>query len=305
MKIFITGGTGFVGSYLCRTYLQKGWQVAATGTSAAHPLSGTENFTYIVADTTEKGVWQDSVKEADAIVNLAGRNIFNFWTQEYKSQIYNSRILTTKNLVDSLDPGQHATLLSASAAGYYGNREEDLLVESEDPGRDFLARVCVEWETEARKAQDKGARVALMRFGVVMGQGGGALAKMMPAFKFYVGGPLGSGMHWFPWLHIEDLAAATLFLLQKPDAVGAFNFCAPQAVRYKTFTRILGHQLKRPSFMKTPAFVLKILAGEMGAAMLSSQRTVPAKLDKAGFSFQYPELDAALGEIVSKVYGRR
>ena len=191
-------------------------------------------------------------------------------------------------------------MLSASATGYYGSRGEDVLVETEDPGRDFLARVSVEWEAEARKAEEKGARVALMRFGVVMGQGGGALAKMMPAFKFFVGGPLGSGMHWFPWLHIDDLAAATLFLLQTPDAVGAFNFCAPQAVRYKTFTRILGDRLKRPSFMKTPAFVLKLIAGEMGAAMLSSQRAVPVKLEQAGFSFRYPELDAALGEIVGK-----
>jgi hypothetical protein len=258
-----------------------------------------ENFTYIVADTTEKGAWQDSVKDADAVVNLAGRSIFNFWTENYKSQIYDSRILTTRNLVESLDAGRRTTLLSASAAGYYGSRGEDLLPESAEPGSDFLARVCVEWEAEALRAEEKGARVVLMRFGVIMGRGGGALAKMMPAFKFYVGGPLGNGMHWFPWLHLDDLTAATLFLLQAPDAAGAFNFCAPQAVRYKTFARTLGQQLGRPSFMKTPAFVLKLIAGEMGSTLLSSQRAVPAKLEQAGFSFRYPELDAALGEIVN------
>ena len=299
MKIFITGGTGFVGTHLCRTYLEKGWQVAATGTSLTHPLSGTENFVYIAADTTEKGAWQDSVKDADAVVNLAGRTIFNFWTENYKSRIYDSRILTTRNLVESLDAGRHATLLSASAAGYYGNRGEDLLPESAEPGGDFLARVCVEWEAEARRAEEKGARVVLMRFGVIMGRGGGALAKMMPAFKFYVGGSLGNGMHWFPWLHLDDLTAATLFLLQAPEAAGAFNFCAPQAVRYKTFARTLGQQLGRPSFMKIPAFVLKLMAGEMGATLLSSQRTVPAKLEQAGFAFRYSELGAALGEIVN------
>ena len=212
----------------------------------------------------------------------------------------NSRILTTRNLVESLDTNRPVTLLSASAAGYYGNRGDDRLAESAEPGTDFLARLCVEWEAEAHRAKEKGARVALMRFGVVMGRGGGALAKMMPAFKFFVGGPLGNGRHWFPWMHIDDLTAATLFILQTQDAAGVFNFCAPQAVRYKTFTRILGQQLGRPAFMKTPAFVLKLIAGEMGAAMLSSQRAVPAKLEQAGFSFRYPDLDAALGEIVGK-----
>lgn len=301
MKIFITGGTGFVGQHLCKAYLDEGCKVAATGTSSTHPLSGIENFTYIVADTTEKGVWQDAARGADAIINLAGRNIFNFWTGNYKSQIYDSRILTTRNLVDSLDADRPVTLLNASAAGYYGSRGEDLLEESAAPGRDFLARVCVDWETEALRAEEKDARVVLMRFGVVMGKGGGALAKMMPAFKFFVGGPLGNGMHWFPWLHIDDLTAATQHLLHTTDAAGAFNFCAPQTVRYKTFTRILGQQLGRPAFMKTPAFMLKLIAGQMGAAMLNSQRTVPAKLEQNDFSFQYPALDAALAEIISKV----
>jgi uncharacterized protein (TIGR01777 family) len=299
MKMFITGGTGFVGTHLGKACLEKDWQVTATGTSSTHALSGTENFTYVNADTTQKGTWQDAVRGADAIVNLAGRNIFNFWTEDYKKQIYNSRVLTTRNLVESLDSGKQVTLLSASAVGYYGSRGEDLLTETSEPGDDFLAGVSRDWEAEALKAGEKGARVALMRFGIVLGRGGGALAKMMPAFKFFVGGPLGSGMHWFPWMHIDDLKAAALFLLQAPEAQGAFNFCAPQAVRYKTFARILGQQLGRPSFMKTPAFVLKLLAGEMGATMLSSQRAVPARLEAAGFSFQYPELDMALREIVN------
>ena len=298
MKILITGGTGFVGTYLCKAYLGQGWQVAATGTSSTHSLAEDDNFSFIEADTTEKGAWQEAARDADAIVNLAGRNIFNFWTEAYKSQIYDSRILTTRNLVEALEAGGQTTLLSASGVGYYGSCGEDRLTESTEPGDDFLARVCVEWEAEALKAEEKGARVALMRFGVVMGRGGGALAKMMPAFKLFLGGPLGNGRHWFPWIHIEDLAAATRFLLQTPEAFGAFNFCAPQAVRYKTFTRILSQQLGRPAFMRTPAFMLKLIAGEMAQAMLSSQRAVPAKLEQAGFSFRYADLNDALGEIV-------
>lgn len=303
MKILITGGTGFVGTYLCKTYLREGWQVAATGTSPTHTLAGADNFSFIKADTTQKGAWQEAARKADAIVNLAGRNIFNFWTEAYKSQIYDSRILTTRNVVEALEAGGHTTLLSASAVGYYGNRGEEHLTESAEPGDDFLARVSLDWEAEALKAEQMGVRVALMRFGVVMGRGGGALAKMMPAFKFFLGGPLGNGMHWFPWIHIEDLAAAARFLLQTPGAAGAFNFCAPQAVQYKTFTRIFAQRLGRPAFVRTPAFILRLVAGEMGQVMLSSQRVVPAKLEEAGFSFRYADLDTALGEIVANNSG--
>jgi len=298
MKIFITGGTGFVGVHLAAEYLDRGWEVTATGTSPEHPLAGRQLFNYIGADTTRPGEWQLSVKDADAVVNLAGRNIFNIWTEHYKTQIDDSRILTTRNLVNAIEPGRETVLLSASAAGFYGSRGDDVLTESMPPGDDFLARVCVKWESEAQKAEIKDTRVALMRFGVVMGRGGGALSKMLPAFKFFAGGPLGSGMHWFPWIHIDDLSAATLFLLRQKNAAGVFNFCAPGMIRHKEFSRILGRILRRPSFMKTPAFLLKLLAGEMGAAMLNSQRATPDRLERAGFVFQYPKLDGALRAIL-------
>ncbi|MCG6910267.1 MAG: TIGR01777 family oxidoreductase [Deltaproteobacteria bacterium] len=298
MHILITGGTGFVGTHLCRTYLDKGWQVTATGTSGEHPFAGRENFECIRADTTKSGDWQRVLKNVDVVVNLAGRSIFNYWTADYKTRMHDSRILTTRNLVEALEPGKNVTLLSASAAGYYGDRGDDPLEESEMPGDDFLAGICREWEKEALQAREKGARVMLMRFGVVLGKGGGALGKMLPAFKLLVGGPLGSGRHWFPWIHLDDLASATIFLMETADAEGPFNFCAPQVVRYKTFAATLGRVLGRPSFVKMPAFVLKLLAGEMGAAMLNSQRAVPARLERAGFSFRYPELKNALQEIV-------
>ena len=299
MNIFITGGTGFVGSHLCSAFLDRGWRVTATGTSAEHPLKAREGFEYGRADTTPEGAWQSALAEADAVVNLAGRSIFNYWTAAYKSQIRDSRVLTTKQLVDGLTPGRGVTLLSASAAGYYGDRGDDVLTEADRPGDDFLAGVCVAWEQEALKARAKGARVALMRFGVVMGQGG-ALAKMLPAFKLFAGGPLGDGRHWFPWVHLDDLTAAVTHLLLEKDAEGAFNFCAPQVVRYKAFANTLGSVLKRPSMMRMPAFLMKIVAGEMGAAMLNSQRAVPTRLEQAGFSFRYPDLEGALREIVGK-----
>jgi uncharacterized protein (TIGR01777 family) len=298
MKIFISGGTGFVGSRLASVYLDKGWEVVAAGTSSKHPLTGRQSFEYISADTTQPGNWQLSVKDADAVVNLAGRSIFNIWTEHYKTQIYESRILTTRNLVDAIESEKPVVLLSASAAGYYGDQNDEILTESAEPGEDFLARVCVDWESEACRAAAKDTRVVLMRFGVVMGPGGGALSKMLPAYKFFVGGPLGSGRHWFPWMHIDDLAAASVHLLQAKEAAGPFNFCAPGTIRYREFSRTLGQMMHRPSFMRTPAFLLKLITGEMGSAMLNSQRAVPEKLEKSGFVFRYPELASALGNVL-------
>lgn len=298
MKVFITGGTGFTGIYLSRAYLKKGWKVQATGTSPAHPLEGTPDFHYISTDTTQKGKWQLAVKDADAVINLAGRNIFNFWSDSYKKQIYDSRILTTRNLVDSLQPEKKTIFLSASAAGYYGDRGDDILTESEAPGADFLAKVCVDWEAEAMKAKEKGNRVIIMRFGVILGKGGGALSKMIPAFKLFAGGSLGNGLHWFPWLHITDLFEATYFLMENDDAAGPFNFCSPDILRYKQFSRMLGKALNRPSFMQTPAFALKLIMGEMGSAMLNSQRPIPERLEACGFKFKFPQLSNALQDII-------
>ncbi|HSQ86255.1 MAG TPA: NAD-dependent epimerase/dehydratase family protein [Desulfobacterales bacterium] len=181
MKIFISGGTGFVGTILARYFLAKGHNVIATGTSSATSISN-ENFRYISADTTEKGPWQDSLKDVDALINLAGRTIFNRWSERYKKQIYNSRILTTRSLVEAMPDDKEVVLCSTSAVGYYGDRAEEILNEEALPGDDFLAKVSIDWEKEAFLAEKKGARVAVMRFGVVLGKNGGALAKMIPAF---------------------------------------------------------------------------------------------------------------------------
>jgi uncharacterized protein len=297
MEIFITGGTGFVGSYLAGRYLRRGWQVRVTGTAASHPLSHRENFEYIRADTTRPGSWQPAAAAADVIVNLAGRTIFNYWSRRYKKEIYDSRVQTTGHLVDALDPERPGLLLSASAVGYYGDRGETALTESAGSGEDFLSRLSVDWEAQAQRAAEKGVRVVLMRFGVVLGRGGGALGKMMPAFKWFAGGPLGSGQQWFPWMHIEDLAAATIFFIDHIDTRGPFNLCAPHTVRQGQFARALGAALKRPAFLKTPAFALKGIMGEMGNVLLTSQQVIPHRLLQAGFDFRYPQLEAALRDL--------
>ncbi len=298
MKIFVTGGTGFVGSFLSLFLLEKGHDITTVGTSGSHKLEGRKNFHYISADTTEKGKWQTKLNHVEAVINLAGRNIFKYWTQKYKQQIYDSRILTTRNIVDALPSDKNIILCSTSAAGYYGNRGDEVLTEKTLPGSDFLARVCIDWEKEANKARDKGGRVATTRFGVVLGKNGGALSKMIPAFRFFAGGPLGGGMQWFPWIHINDLAAALVFILEHPEMNGPVNTCAPKPVRNRNFAKILGRVLHRPSFLPAPTMIIKLVMGEMGASLMSSQRAVPEKLTEHGFGFQYPDVEGALRDVI-------
>lgn len=287
-----------MGSHLIRDLLSREVHVLATGTSRTHPLSQEELFTYIQADTSKPGLWQEELKTVDGVVNLAGRNIFHSWTEEYKKSIYESRILTTRNLVQGLDQGRNIAFLSASAVGFYGDRGEEGLDEEATPGDDFLARLSRDWEAEANKAGEKGARVGIMRFGIVLGKGGGALSKMLLPFKFGLGGRLGSGRHWISWIHIQDLAAATWFLLENKNLAGPFNFCAPNPVQNMEFSKTLGQVLGRPTLVRTPALALRLALGELGRTLLSSQRATPKRLKQAGFSFQYPDLRFALETIL-------
>ena len=298
MKIFITGGSGFVGTNLSFYLLEKGHSIIAVGTSLSHKVISHENFRYISADTTKKGAWQDALKDVDAVINLAGKNIFKLWSENYKKQIYKSRILTTRNLVKAMPDKKDTILCSTSAAGYYGDRADEVLKEDSLPGYDFLAKVCVDWEKEAFQAQAKGIRVAAMRFGVVLGKNGGALEKMVPAFKFFAGGPLGSGLQWFPWIHMDDLITAIIFILENPDIKGPLNFCSLNPVRNRDFAKTLGKVLSRPSFMRAPSFMIRLIMGEMGKSLMSSQRAIPDKLLKHGFTFQYPDINNALYDLV-------
>ena len=298
MKILITGGSGFIGSNLSQYLLSRGHKISAVGRSADQHRIRHEDYRYISADTTRPGKWQKEVEETEAAINLTGATIFKRWTANYKKMIYNSRILTTRHVVAALPEGRNITLCSASGAGYYGNRDDDILKEDEDVGRDFLAGVSRDWEKEALQATLKGVRVAVMRFGVVLGKNGGALAKMIPVFKMFVGGSLGSGNQWFPWMHLEDLMAAILFIVEHQDISGPLNFCAPNPVRYRELAKTLGEVLGRPSFMPAPAFMIRLAMGEFGDVFLGSQRTVPDRLLSHGFAFQYPDIKGAIQAVV-------
>ncbi len=296
MNVVITGGTGFVGSALTSRLLELGHKVTITGRRPKNPLPSHPGLRYLSADTTLPGSWQSDISGHDAYINLAGRSVFNYWTKSYKQHIYESRILTTRNLVRAIDTPA-AVLLSASAAGYYGDGGEEEKEETASCGNDFLAEVCRDWEGEALKAQEKGCRVVLMRFGVILGKGGGAAKTMKLPFKLGLGGAIGSGMQWFPWIHIADVVNAINFLLLADGLHGAFNFSAPESVRQKEFARKLGKTFNRPALLPTPAFIMKTALGEFGGSLLQGQKVIPAALQQNGFTFSYPKLASALTHI--------
>lgn len=298
MKIMITGGLGFVGTQLSRRLLEEGHELTVVDHSPMPRDDTPEAVNYISADTSVAGPWQAQVSEQDAVINLAGVSIFGRWTEETKKRIYDTRVLTTRHVAAAMPEGRTAVLCSTSAVGYYGFHGDEMLTEEDPAGDDFLARVCVDWENEARKAAAKGVRVVLTRFGIVLGKTGGALGQMIPAFKKFVGGPLGSGEQWFSWIHMTDLLRAFLFVLDQTGVEGPVNFCAPHPVRNKTLAKTLGKVMSRPAFVKTPALAIRLALGEFGSVLLKGQRVLPKKLLDQGFEFRYPQLEAALQAVL-------
>jgi len=299
MIVLITGAQGFVGTALVESFLANGHQVVAVGRSA-QPSRSHENYSFLSADTTEAGDWLRALQNVDAVINLAGKSIFARWSEKTKKQIYESRILTTRHLVEHLPRQKQLTLLSASGVGFYGDRGADELNENEPAGTDFMAEMSVDWEKEALEAARKGIRVVCMRFGIILGPQGGALATMIPIFKRFAGGRLGSGRQWFSWLHIEDLAAAVQFLLQHPGISGPVNFCSPNPVTNSELTRTLASVLGRPAVLPAPAFMMRLALGEFAKVLLGSQRALPGRLSSAGFGFRYPHLRGALEAAVAQ-----
>jgi uncharacterized protein (TIGR01777 family) len=302
VKILLTGGTGFVGTQLTLRLIQNGDEVTILSRSAKGSGEMLHRISYLQGDPTQKGPWQEAIKGHDVIINLAGASIFAKWTEEYKGALRESRLSTTRNIVEGIPsgPSKKITLFSTSAVGYYGFCGDEELTEKSPHGEDFLAQMAVEWEGEALKAKEKGARVVITRFGIVLGEKGGALGQMIPLFKKYIGGPIGSGKQWFSWVHIKDLAEAFSFLIQHPEVSGPVNVCAPNPVRNKDLAKAIGKALHRPSFMPAPGFMVKLVLGEFGSVILEGQKVIPKRLLDSGFAFQYPDITKALQSILSQ-----
>jgi len=294
-KVFIAGGTGFIGSSIIPALLKEGYEVQVLVRNKEKAKKLPSSCKVIWGNPTKSGEWQKYLEETDIAINLAGQNIFSRWTKTYKKLILESRIKSTENIVSSLK--KSALLINASAVGYYGDKGDTLVTEDSLPGDDFLAKTCIEWEKRALKAKEKGAKVIITRVGVVLGRTGGMLPKILPIFKLGLGGTLGKGNQWFPWIHIKDLVSAILFLIKK-EKEGIYNFVSPNPVTNKKFTKTLGKVLKRPTLLPVPVFMMKLIFGELANIIICSIRAYPKNLLELGFKFKFETIEDALKDLI-------
>jgi uncharacterized protein (TIGR01777 family) len=296
MRTLVTGATGFVGKRLLAK-LERPVVLSRDGAKAEKSLAdfGVKAFSWNVQAEPPPQAAFDGI---DAVIHLAGDPVAEGrWTAAKKARIRDSRIIGTRNLVATLAALNHkpSVLVSASAIGYYGSRGDELLDERSSAGNDFLAEVCAGWEREALAAADLGVRVAIVRIGIVLGEKGGALAKMLTPFKLGLGSPLGSGRQYMSWVHIDDLVNEFLFAAREQHVHGPLNGVAPNPVTNREFTKTLGKVLQRPTFMPAvPGFALKTMLGDFGEVLLASQRVQPKAAEAAGFTFRNRDLEPTL-----------
>jgi uncharacterized protein (TIGR01777 family) len=306
MRVFVTGGTGLVGSRLVEKLRERGDQALLLSRRPESVKRVGDAVNVVAGDPVQAGPWMDALKDCDAVVHLAGEGIFNRrWSQEFKDLIYSSRIKSTENIVTALVRAKASgsmprTLVSGSAIGYYGPHGDEELSEESLAGNDFLARVCIDWEKAALAAVGQGCRVVLLRTGVVLDPLGGALAKMLTPFKMFAGGPIGSGKQSMSWIHHEDEVGLILFALDHPEVAGPLNATAPRPVTNKEFGNALGKVLGRPSFLPTPAFALRLLLGESAQIVTEGQRVLPRKALAAGYAFKFTEVEGALRNLLGR-----
>lgn len=299
MKVVVAGGTGFLGRALTRALIERGDEVVVLSRREGES-PGLRQVVWN-ARPGEPRPWWEEVDGADAVVNLAGTPVLSGlrWSDAHKQQVLGSRLDATAALRDAIAAAgrRPSVLLNASAVGYYGFRDATPVDESAPAGTDFLAQVVRRWEEATVPVAAMGVRVVLLRIGVVLAKDGGALPRMLLPFRLGVGGPLGSGAQWMPWIHLDDVVGLMLHALDLPTVEGPVNAVAPQGVDNATFSRALGKAMRRPAFMPTPAFAMKLLMGEASSLVLEGQHPVPKKALASGYEFRWPTLDEALGNI--------
>lgn len=299
MRVVVTGATGFVGYHLVHELNERNHRVVVLSRNAARarrtlPLvAAAHDF-----DPGHEVAPAAALEGADAIVHLAGETVSGRWTDEKKRAIRDSRVSGTRNLVEGLAGLDHRpkVLVSSSAIGFYGDRGDEELGEDAGPGSDFLSTVAVEWESEAARAADFGLRVASLRTGIVLGDGG-ALEQMLLPFRLGLGGPMGSGRQWWSWIHLRDLVRMYVSAIEQ-SWTGSFNATSPHPERQRDFARVLGRMLGRPAVLPAPEFALRLVLGEFATELLSSQRVLPHRAREAGFEFAHGRLDDALADLL-------
>jgi uncharacterized protein (TIGR01777 family) len=302
-KVIITGASGLIGRQLFKELLNRGDEItifARDPASAKQQLPGAKD--YVKWDYLELDPWQKMVDGKNAIIHLAGANISGKrWTEKYKKEILESRIISTQNLIKAIGNSNNKPecFIISSAVGYYGDAGNETLTEASPSGNDFLSKVCTKWELESHKVDELGIRRVNVRTGVVISADGGALKKMLLPFKFFVGGPLGNGKQWFPWIHIDDITRIYIDALDNTKIKGPINAAAPGIVSMKEFSKKLGNTLNRPSIFSVPKVILRLVIGKVTESVLASQRVVPKTLLDSGFKFKFENIQEALRDLLN------
>jgi uncharacterized protein len=301
MQVLVTGASGLVGRSLCVSLGEQGHTVIALSRSP-DSASGVQASKILKWDPMAGPPPAEALAGIEAVVHLAGEPIAaHRWTEEQKKRIRESRVVSTRNLVDGMRDAvkRPAVFVCGSAVGFYGSRGDEQLEEDSTSGQGFLSELCQEWEREADRARDLSIRVVKVRTGVVLARDGGALQKMLPPFKLGLGGPLGSGRHWFAWIHIKDIAGIFVHAIHNMSVTGPINGVAPESVTNAEFTRQLGRVLGRPAFIPVPEFAMRALMGEMADILFVSQRVVPKAALASGYEFHFPQLQPALANLLN------
>ena len=300
MKIAISGATGFVGSRLVAKLHAEGHRILVltrntTFAQKVFPPQAFPNLEIIAYTPIVSGAWQDTIAGCDGVVNLAGEPIAEGrWTPERKQEILNTRKLGTQKIVEAIAKSQPqpSVLINTSAIGYYGTSETASFDEDSANGKDFLAQVCQEWEAEARKVKDTNVRLVILRFGIILGNGG-ALGKMITPFKLFAGGPIGTGQQWFSWIHLDDIVSLIIQALTKSTMEGVYNGTAPQPVSMNDLSTTMGKVMNRPSWLPVPGFAIEAILGDGAKVVLEGQQVLPKRTLESGFEYQYPNLQSS------------
>jgi len=302
MRVLITGATGLVGSRLVKRLQERSDVPVALSRHRNIALATFGHGVEVVeGDPTVRGDWDQAIAGCDAVVNLAGENIFaRRWNDEFKDRVRDSRVQATENVVAAIARADHKplVLVNASAIGYYGPRGDEEVTESTEAGSDFLATACVAWEAAALALAPTGVRTVIVRIGVVMSTEGGALAQMLTPFKLGVGGPVGNGRQWMAWIHIDDLVGLILFAIDNPELYGVVNATAPEPVTNREFSKALGHALGRPAIFPVPVFMLRLRFGQVAEVISTGARVLPRRALDAGYQFRFNRIDDALPHLL-------